>query len=204
VKTVCVAMSAHHTDSVPAFGTTMANRAPQFNWTHSRNPVSANDMSASWNKELYRCRPSAQLPQAPLAESYGTQWIRTQKLPKIKREFKNWYLPNYCDLATTPVKNYHPRLTGYEELQRTCYPGRGKDYVRENLAWALSTNPRGAFWEGTRRPPLRLEPGDAPYLGQMPVYDEPVRNPGAPVLHRAISDGGIFTGGSEELPLFNP
>ena len=69
MKTVCVAMSAHHTDSVPAFGTTMANRAPQFNWTHSRNPVSANDMSASWNKELYRGRPSAQLPQAPLAES---------------------------------------------------------------------------------------------------------------------------------------
>ena len=120
----------------------MTNRAPQFNWTHSRNPVSANDMSASWNKELYRGRPSAQLPQAPLAESYGTQWIRTQKLPKIKREFKNWYLPNYCDLATTPVKNYHPRLTGYEELQRTCYPGRGKDYVSCAAGRAASLSER--------------------------------------------------------------
>ena len=67
------------------------------------------------------------------------------------------------------MKNYHPRLTGYEELQRTCYPGRGKDYVREPLNWALSTNPRGAYGEGPRRSPLRLEPGDAPYLGQMPV-----------------------------------
>merc|ERR1719321_39705 len=145
-----------------SIGATMDGRKPGFGWTHARNIQNADDLAASWANSSYRGRPSVVLPQAPLAESYGTQWIKKNPPPTVKREFKNWYLPNYTDLVTTPVKNYHPKLTGYEELLRTCYRGRGKDYPREDMSWAIPSHPAGAFWHGTQRAPVRLEPGAVP------------------------------------------
>lgn len=181
--------------SLPVAGGTMRGRVPQYGWTHSRNPEQADDLARSWNAASYRGRPEVALPNAPLSESMGTMWAKLQNRPKIKREFRNCYLPNYCDLRTTPAKNYHPFLTGCEELQKTCFPGRGHPHMKADMSWAKATHPAGQFWKTSGVEPVTMPVGSVGGM-RMPAYDMPTRQPCPELLHRAVSDGSIRGGGS--------